>query len=270
MNTHGPFSWLVRESQERPPLSILFGWPYFCISQAILLINLFYCVPFGRTLGNFFETILLTICGVILDALSSNSFSYNIQTLRLNGFSDWYVFGSMIINWVNGQTASVVVFRYIAGPDEIVKLFDISSYTIMTIAQVFMNLTCTEILFYFAHRYLHENWPSLHLMHHCCLRTTGSSNLIFHPLDLMIEFGGPGMILFFNHYIFWNQNVITLLVSYLYVQIHYTLNHNEWISTYHKSHHSQLDAAYAVYLKIRGQPEKDKLRKLIKRPAKSE
>jgi len=53
-----------------------------------------------------------------------------------------------------------------------------------------------DILFFCGHVMLHRYFPALHLLHHCSIIPSYASNLMFHPFDLAIEFGGIVLIFF--------------------------------------------------------------------------
>lgn len=51
-------------------------------------------------------------------------------------------------------------------------------------------------------RFLHRYLPELHKLHHCCIIPSTTTNMMFHPLDLLVEFGGPVLsAIFINLYI---------------------------------------------------------------------
>ncbi|EQC37784.1 hypothetical protein SDRG_04810 [Saprolegnia diclina VS20] len=262
-----PFDAVVRGPKAPAPLARLHGLPYFVIAQIIFATNVFVLINWYGAIGAL-AGLGLGVLGSVLDALVSNSFGRNVLVLRYNGFSDWSVLCAMALALLGGQLMNVIVIEHLAGPAAVADLLAASSYTPWTLVGVLVNIGMSEVLFYKGHQFLHEMCPELHLMHHCCLRPTGSSNLISDPRDLAIELGGPGAILIMNHFLLWDEDATVLLLSYLFVTWYYTITHHEWLATYHIKHHTRLDAVYTVYINQRGDARLDKIKNLLKRPPK--
>ncbi|KAJ3033400.1 hypothetical protein HDU99_010823, partial [Rhizoclosmatium hyalinum] len=200
-----------------------------------------------------------------LDPLASDSLGKNVQILRANGFADGYVLAAMVVNMVSSQTLTLIVINWICGQDAMASLWSSHIYTLQLLGRIIVNLVGTELLFYVAHKFLHETWPDIHVMHHCCKYPSWTTNLIFHPFDLAFEFGGPGAILLLFHYFVWDQDKPVLLLSYMFVQTYYAIDHDEWTRTYHYEHHSKLDSVYTIYIQKRDDAKLNRIKKMIKR-----
>lgn len=104
----------------------------------------------------------------------------------------------------------------------------------------------------------------LHVFHHCSTRPTFNTNLLFHPLDLAIEFTAPALSLFLMHWHVWRDDFV-LLYSYILFQFWYAYDHDEHIRAYHVQHHADCDSLYAIYCNWRGVPAKNLLRNHMRR-----
>jgi hypothetical protein len=253
----------LRPSSEHPPLSILHGFPYFILGQIIMQLGHFVLLNYYGWQG-YGIYIAISLVYVYFDGLVSNSFGENIKNLRRNGFSDEFTVFTIVSNLLSSQLISLFVIHYLCGSDAVAMFFNWKNYTFAVIFKVLINISLTEYLFYAAHRLLHQLWPEIHRMHHCCRKPTNATNLIFHPFDLMLEFGGPGMSLLVMHYIVWNQDRFVLFLSYLFVQTYYAIDHNEWWPTYHYTHHSYIDSVYTIYIKYKSDPKLDKVKGILK------
>ena len=104
------------------------------------------------------------------------------------------------------------------------------------------------VLFYFSHKLLHQTkiGANLHLMHHCCIHTSRSTNLWFHPLDLLIEFFGP----FTLNYLYWlySKDTFVLILVAGVMQAWYGGTHDENISNHHREHHHKINSDYPIYI----------------------
>ena len=107
---------------------------------------------------------------------------------------------------------------------------------------------CAQVTFFLAHRELHQN-PRLaqfHVLHHCCLRSSNTTNLIFHPVDLTLEFSGPVAMLALSH-VFLFQDRAVLLLSTFAVQLWYACDHDETCKLSHLYHHSAINNNFGIY-----------------------
>ncbi|KDO17744.1 hypothetical protein SPRG_16843 [Saprolegnia parasitica CBS 223.65] len=251
------------------PLDKLHGAPYFLLTMFVMQYGHFVLLPhYGFT--GFSIYIFLATATLTLDGLVSNSFGKNVVSLRANGFSDATTVATMLLNTVASQFLTFVVVYYMGTPDTVAGLLHPSSYSPWIVAAIAINLALTEGLFFAAHKLLHELWPHVHVMHHCCLHSSHSTNVIFHPIDLAFEFGGPGAVVLAMHIFVWEQNLTVLLATYLIVQTYYAIDHSEWLQTYHYKHHAQLNAVYTIYINHRSSPQLDQVRSLVKKPLKAD
>ncbi|KDO18729.1 hypothetical protein SPRG_15898 [Saprolegnia parasitica CBS 223.65] len=249
---------VVYAPDETPPLACLAGFPYFVLTVASIQAGHF--VFLNNDMG---------FAGCLLYALTY-ILGKNVRTLRANGFSDRYTLQMMLFNLLSNVLMTWLVFQKFCGPDAVNATLDFASYSVFTVAAIAANLAMTEVVFYFAHKCLHEVLPHLHLMHHCVFAPTHSSNFIFNPIDFAFELGLPTVALFVNHFGLWQQDHTVLLVSYMFIQTFYALDHSDFLKLYHFHHHARLDDVYTVYIKYRNptNAKREAVRKIIKRSTK--
>jgi sterol desaturase/sphingolipid hydroxylase (fatty acid hydroxylase superfamily) len=131
---------------------------------------------------------------------------------------------------------------------------------------VMFNLVLAEVAFTSGHAMLHLS-PSLaplHVMHHACTAPTITTNLIFHPVDLAIEFSGPILFLILSH-VFLFQDPFVLTTSLLVLHLWYAYDHDPNLNLYHIQHHKYIDSIYTIYTKFRlSDPKADLVKPLVK------
>ena len=206
----------------------LMGWPH--VAAAIIEIVVAFLFWITPAWGAWGVALHLGVSSFILfmDGFISNSLGRNIVVLRANGFRDTAVASIMLFNYLSSQLLIVFMllsFCYDGEPDGIALL---ASSSMSVWAQrafcLAVNLGLTDLTFFLAHRELHQN-PRLapyHVMHHCCLRASNTTNLLFHPLDLALEFSGPVFVLFLMHYFVFQDRAV-LFLSVFAVQFWCTL-----------------------------------------------
>jgi sterol desaturase/sphingolipid hydroxylase (fatty acid hydroxylase superfamily) len=123
-------------------------------------------------------------------------------------------------------------------------------------------MTIAELGFSFGHWCMHTFEPLMkfHVMHHCCTYASWSTNLLFDPLDLTIEFAGPACGLLGMHFFVW-QDQTALMLTYLVFQVWYAWDHDEDLKLFHYTHHVNCDSLYAIYTNFKGNPKNNILKK---------
>jgi len=199
----------------------------------------------------------------LIDHFNSDNSNKNYKIVKAAGFSDAYIafcaiFGHVILSFL-GTNDNMTLPHYSEDlwfPSK----EDLSLKTICTgIALVF----ATDWSFYFVHRILHERFPKIHLLHHCCVFSSLTTNLYFEPLDIMLEFLGPIIcIKMVSLYVFDSSWMVVMCTSIL--QTFYYLSHDEYLNLVHTKHHRGCAPAYFIYNNyFYDDPEKERIRKLI-------
>ncbi len=94
--------------------------------------------------------------------------------------------------------------------------------------KVVVLVTLTEVTFTAGHSLLHTvpSMADLHVFHHCCTSSSFLTNLLFHPLDIHVEFGGGAVVIYGAHFLVF-QDPLLLMVTYSVFQIWYMWDHDE-------------------------------------------
>jgi sterol desaturase/sphingolipid hydroxylase (fatty acid hydroxylase superfamily) len=116
------------------------------------------------------------------------------------------------------------------------------------VAAVIANLLLSELTFTAGHWTLHQTvrGGQWHALHHACRPCSWSSNLLFHPVDLLIEFSGPFLALAGSHCLLFDDRA-ALLVSVHLLHLWYALDHSENWRLAHYRHHLYVDSTYTIY-----------------------
>lgn len=138
-------------------------------------------------------------------------------------------------------------------------------FDLSLIISVAIILALGDIFFYTGHKFLHNSkyMAHLHLMHHCCIVPSASTNLLFHPIDFAIEFFGPiGVML--SWYFITGDNWV-LIVSAVIIQVWYAFEHDENIILHHQKHHTDCNSDYPIYIEYINPNPKDKVKHILRR-----
>eukprot|EP01127_Copromyxa_protea_P008552 TRINITY_DN1964_c0_g1_i5.p1 TRINITY_DN1964_c0_g1~~TRINITY_DN1964_c0_g1_i5.p1 ORF type:complete len:233 (+),score=9.16 TRINITY_DN1964_c0_g1_i5:234-932(+) len=163
---------------------------YGVLFSAIIVVHLLWGAFHVHQTGwiGYLRTLIINICLHVLDYLTSTATSENLDTMERSGIPRYWALVIAAFNLATGTLLPAIVTIYFVGPVE--YRFDLS-----LVLTVLFSLAIADITFYCFHMYLHRNLPHLHLMHHCCKRTSYTTNAFFHPLDLIMEFSGPALSL---------------------------------------------------------------------------
>lgn len=110
------------------------------------------------------------------------------------------------------------------------------------------NLLLSELTFTAGHWVLHQTdrGGGWHRLHHACRPCSWSTNLLFHPVDLAVEFSGPFLALACSHCLLFNDGA-ALMVSVHLLHLWYALDHSENWRLPHYRHHLYVDSTYTIY-----------------------
>lgn len=239
-------------------------------SLQILAFHLFFFrlpTPFNYVAFLVYTVIIFNFLTLPTDAKTSNSLGRNIVNLRRAGYSDHALLGIMNFNLVSSQWMGFIVVNWICTDPKIYTLeyyaerMGSTSHMAAFSLGIVANLALAEVLFIVGHSFLHTNatLSPLHLLHHYNTHPSWCTNLLFHPLDLAIEFGLPAVGLFAVHFGVFHDQAI-LLITYLIFQLWYAYDHDECLNFYHCQHHRDCDSLYAIYIKLKGNPRRNVLR----------
>jgi hypothetical protein len=143
-----------------------------------------YGFPVGIVIG-----VLVNWSVAAAEVLVSRSLWDNRDVMLSKGFSDGYIVFCALAN--SGIAIAQTIAMHHIMPAFPPVLFDVPFFLV-----VFTNFALGELAFTLGHRVMHDHFPHLHLFHHCCLYPSFTSNYLFDPLDLLIEFSLPGAIIY--------------------------------------------------------------------------
>jgi sterol desaturase/sphingolipid hydroxylase (fatty acid hydroxylase superfamily) len=211
----------------------------------LLCVTVVVGIPFAVKLDGLSGWAKITLLGylsTVIDYLCFPYLSQNFHTLEKHGYSKLTVWFTMLFNLLATNTLVGAIYYY-------APIDEVSWYVPL---KVFVNLCITEFWFTFAHMCLHYTvWGArIHLMHHCCKQASWSTNLVFHPLDMMLEFSGPALSILFMHRYVWDDPA-TLVVSTVVMHLWYALDHSATLKLPHTKHHAHIDSQYSIYIQKR-------------------
>lgn len=189
------------------------------------------------------HTLLFGVGSVGLDYVVSPTMGRNLAKLEDHGYNNCTMVLLMLANLV---ASNILVVTMIIG----FGCFDAKWRDVgwTTVAAVVSNLLLSELTFTAGHWALHQtarggHW---HTLHHACRPCSWSTNLLFHPVDLAVEFSGPFLALACSHCLLFND-VAALLVSVHLLHLWYALDHSENFRLSHYRHHLYVDSTYTIY-----------------------
>lgn len=193
----------------------------------------------------------------VLDASCSDSGRQNFEELKKFGYSSTTVWVTAAFNLI--ATNALVAAAHIMAPPSQWEIFSFH-----TVARIVCSLCITEVLFTLSHAVLHQTrvGAKIHVMHHCCKAASWHVNLVFHPLDMAVEFSGPIMAVFAVNAAYPRALALTVTVVHLW----YALDHSALLKLPHTHHHTYTNSMYSIYTNwlFPTAVEKDKVRALRK------
>jgi len=226
----------------------------FSLIAGIVLFSTFFVVK-ELGMGGFVLMLFVHGCLHTFDYFSSEATKMNLNRLYKNGYTPTQIWPLLIYNFFSGMLLPALIVVWYS--NEIKYYFDF-----LILVKLAFILACTDYVFYIVHKYLHQSLPNIHKIHHCARNSSFTTNLIFHPIDLNIEFSGPVMIvLFFSLLIF--KDPFLMLLSFSSVLTWYLLDHDEYLKTPHWDHHKYMNSNYPVYMKWAVYDPEDKVRSIV-------
>jgi hypothetical protein len=261
----------VRPDGAKPPVSQLFVWcgrisSFQVLNTSILLSFYLYFLHEYGTPG-FIIFLLIGNAMTVLDGLVSNGFGRNVQRLRKAGYSDATILFFMEYNRISSQFLMYTVLTKLVPREYYSWQYILHHVHWDTILKIAINFLQAELLFWLGHMLLHTNssssWMHFHVFHHCCVDSTWNTNLLFHPVDLAIEFTGPALGILALHRYCWNEDPMVLWISFLGFQLWYAYEHDEHLKLPHVQHHAECNSVYVIYSKLRNHPRHNHLKRYM-------
>mmetsp|Transcript_2008 Transcript_2008/g.3188 ORF Transcript_2008/g.3188 Transcript_2008/m.3188 type:complete len:249 (-) Transcript_2008:1000-1746(-) len=196
---------------------------------------------FGWT-GVLVYTATLSTATVILDFIRSSTARENVRGRVADAYNvpSLAVYCLMACNMISANVLVVGLLRYFDAIEPSSTLnFSTAAAIIRLICTLGLYFIVSEVTFTAGHMLLHrtEIGRRIHKIHHLCVRPTWSTNLLFHPLDLAVEFGGPFCFMPLMHmYVIGDPFVFRMAIMFLYMW--YAASHSENLGLSHYNHHS--------------------------------
>ena len=209
------------------------------------IFGLSYSYQYFEWTGVLVYTATLSTATVILDFIRSSTARENVRRV-----ADTYnvpslaVYSLMACNMISANVLVVGLLRYfdainVAWPSSSTLDYSTAAAIIRLICTLGLYFLISEVTFTAGHMLLHrtEIGRRIHKIHHLCVRPTWSSNLLFHPLDLVVEFSGPFCFMALAHmYVIGDPFVFRMAIMFLYMW--YAASHSENLGLSHYNHHS--------------------------------
>lgn len=174
-----------------------------------------------------------------IDNNTSNAHSINLLSIRLNGYNPEKVVSSWFINSIEALFVNFIAFYLILPEIEVFSL-DLNIILKLTVIAFF-----TDIYFTKTHKMLHNKYPQLHRLHHTCIYSCSTTNLVFEPVDKYFEFYIPNVIVLIVCLII--KDYPLFLAYNMFHSCVYAIQHDEYIKTHHYYHHRYSDSSYRAY-----------------------
>jgi hypothetical protein len=264
----GMLQLFVRQSDVAPPLSNPTFF-YNRISAQLLWASFWICYSHVYSfhhysfLWSFGLHMMISNFNSAIDGCVSNNWGYNIVNLRKAGFDDRTIAFYFQFNLFSSQLLGYLVMTQLVADPAIFTAQHIwttwmnteAVYLIGSFVAIVVNMAFGEATFYAAHKVLHESTllVPFHVFHHCCTHSSWTTNLLFHPIDLALEFGGPVFSCVALHYGLWMPILGSVLartvlwITYLIIQLWYAYDHDQCLKLWHVQHHTHCDRLYAIY-----------------------
>ena len=192
------FDFAIRSDHEPPPYKHLFVLggrlsSHIVVLSAVIVFFHVYCFrEWNFAWGFLFYILLLQFIGVYGDGVLSNSFGKNIQNLRRVGYTDGTIFLFMEFNLIVSQFMGYLIMTVLVDDPNVCTwsyLREQASWSLL--GKIAVNLVVAELMFGLGHGFLHTNETMMkfHIIHHCANFPSWTTNTIFHPVDIAIEFG---------------------------------------------------------------------------------
>ena len=240
------------------------GWinlmGYVCVMTSACILS--YTVPESLVFPTYLITSVLLGILNIIDSFISDNFSKNYKIMKKSGLSELEIWSSALLTTFGFQIPTILILKYVFGhsnSDWIVLSWE-EHFSLHKILLSILSVWTTDCCFYYTHQLLHEKFPRIHLLHHCCVYSSMSTNAFFHPLDLVMEFTAPGtMVALISKHIFKDPWMYVLGSAIMLTW--YALSHDELLRFDHVNHHRHCAPGYFIYHNVfYSYPKKEQVR----------
>ena len=236
---------------------------YGCFGMLMVIMP--YCVPAHTAFQSQTTLIGLLMVSDCVDCWNSNNTQRNYQTAKDAGYSDWYLL--LCFGFIRFGLGYMMVWDIMSLPDYTEDLWTPTigdgDWSFSNLVKATTIVAMTDWVFYLGHKALHEHFPKIHMLHHCCIYTSLTTNIFFEPLDVLAEFTAPGIVVkLVSLYVFESSWICVLATSMM--GTYYALTHDELLNLQHAKHHRGCATGYFIYRNyFYEDPTKEQVRKLI-------
>lgn len=200
---------------------------------------------------------ILRVLSYYADIKTSNAYEYNMMILEKNGYDTKTLIPYIMKRFVLRVIINYPIYAY-AVKDAV------PHHDLTLVTRILISLAVTEVYFTVSHKLMHRYFPEVHKMHHCCIRASYTSNLVFSNIDSILELTIPLLISLFLNIGIWRDGY-----SYMWatgtIMAWYALDHDEYLQLSHWRHHQYINSNYSVYVEYKDFDPTDKLKDDIKR-----
>lgn len=196
----------------------------------------------GGWAGALFHISTVSAATIGLDFVLSPTAGRNVRRIAAEyNASVGAVYALMAANLYAANLATVGLLDAFGAVDASPPPLDDGPALLRLAASVAASLLATEVAFTAGHALLHHTqWGrDVHKLHHLCRPASVSANLLFHPADLMVEFGGPVAALIMLHLCVF-RDPFAFKAALTAVNLWYTADHDENLNLSHALHHREM------------------------------
>ena len=245
---------------ELGPLNYLFA-----VWQIVFVGSLSFSLYFYRWTAILIYAVLFYLTA-LLDAFVVNptAASYNWNIAKANGYTPAKLLLYFSLIPVLAWIPLLLIFDF--GEQSIGNSLDLPTYLSRPFnwGALLLSIICVDIAFVGIHRFLlHGPLYSAHLLHHTATKSSFFTNCFFSPVDLVLEFGAPAMILLMASIYVGDFNL--LFTSSIVLNLWYVMDHSEVLKLPHYYHHAYCRSAYFAYMKFSWPKDHDSVRAHLKK-----
>mmetsp|Transcript_4947 Transcript_4947/g.7500 ORF Transcript_4947/g.7500 Transcript_4947/m.7500 type:complete len:251 (-) Transcript_4947:157-909(-) len=210
-----------------------------CYSTIIVLP---YSYHFAGWAGVFIYTLMASNLTVGLDFILSPTPWENVARIaREYNVSPFAIYALMAVNMLCANLLIVGILVFFGGINVTPPSVFHTMEMLRLVGSLVLYWTLSEVTFTAGHMWLHctKMGRRIHNMHHLARNPSWSTNLLFHPIDLVVEFGGPFITMPLMHYYFI-QDPFAFRIAILSLYIWYAANHSENLGLSHTTHHTSM------------------------------
>lgn len=207
--------------------------------------------------------VALNLLVMAVDFLNSDNTQKNYKIAKAAGYSDGYLFFCAFFAFI--ILSYMTLYDITALPHYTNELWIPSreEFSLNLILTAAFLVAVSDWFFYVFHRLLHEYLPKVHLLHHCCVYSSLTTNAFFEPLDVMLEFAAPVLFMRLVALKLLDSSW-ALILGQAVLTTYYTLTHDEYLCFQHAKHHRGCATGYFIYNDyFYSDPKKEKVRTLI-------